>query len=156
MEGPEFLPPSVGTSYRDPNQKRASRKPFATKPGQAVPVWQRASSDGALAAFTVGINPLQILRLSVGRYMANIWVPTSYGSTSLTYGVLLGSDPGPLMMAFQSNQAVSGAIQLNVGDALPWYSEAPLWCLPIYGQTTGIVQLTEFFNPAVLDPSDQG
>jgi hypothetical protein len=155
MESPEYQPPGVGQSYSDPRIRRTAQQPFSTKPGQSIPVWQRASSDWTAGLFLIPTNPFPLLRNVIGRYAADVWVPASLGG-SAPNGVAIGPDPGPLQTYYATGSYGAGMVILNAGDSLAHYCEASMWVICQNGNTTGYVQFVDYFNPAVLDPSMEG
>jgi hypothetical protein len=42
--------------------------------------------------------------------------------------------------------------QINPGDSFMVDTEAPVWVGPLPGQTTGVVQVSECFNPTSGEP----
>jgi hypothetical protein len=115
------------------------RRPFATPNGEAVPVWQRATTDWSTFAFTSISGTVQIGGKVGGRFAISVWVPTT-----AALGVQIG--------ALRSQCDNSGGTPLNPGDSVTIMSEAPVFAAPQIGQTTGTVYVMDFFNTDVSGP----
>jgi hypothetical protein len=159
MDSPEWRPPGSETAWRDPTPRRVSPKPFATKPGYAVAVRQRAPAAVDTVYYTVQstLTPIQVCRRLIGRVSASVWVPAAVAG-SAPNGVLISEDDSGLWATAQTATLPGGGKFniLNAGDSLEHASEAPLWAFVIPGNTTGVVQVMDRYDPAIVTPGQEG
>ena len=129
------------------NRYTTGRKHFGIDNGEAVPVFERSSSN-----FTAGSTQVNssnggtsiVAGRVLGRKSMTIWVPTTWtnpsGTSTSPNGVVFGETEGELQSG--------GGAQLNPGDSITLDTEAPIWIGLIPGKTSGVVQYMATYNPA--------
>ena len=131
---------------------QTGNKHFSTSLAASVPVFERASHD-----FTTGQIPVSssfnggvstIVGRQPGRKSVTIAVPTSYVNAAgvnvtgaSVIGVIIGGSASEI-------QNPGGGWQLNAGDSITLYTEAPVYAGCINGQTSGFCQNQTDYNPA--------
>ena len=129
--GDEWSPPQ-GVQGQ---QWQPGRAPFSVPNANAVPVWQRATTDWSTAALTLNSTngTQQIAGRVTGRMSVTIWVP---GIAS--HGIQFSQDRG----AVDNNAGTP----LNPGDSVTINSEGPVYAGCQSGQTAGTVYVLDLFN----------
>ena len=129
MPAEEWVP---GPRDQAPASNRR-RRAFATPNGQAVPVWQRASSDWSTFPFTSISGTVQIAGTLGGRFAVTVWVPATSA-----HGVQIAPN--------RSQCDNNGGTPINPGDSVTIMSEGTVYAAPQSGQTTGTVYVVDLFN----------
>lgn len=124
-------------------RRPSGHQPFDTKNLDAVPTFERASSDWTSGTAILGGSGVtfQVAGRQRGRKAITLSVPSSYPNVSAIVGVAIGNSESEIQGDAQQPYV------LNEGDSISIYSEAPVWVGLISGQTTGIVQWKVEYNP---------
>lgn len=119
----------------------AASKPFDVPNANAVPVWERATTDWSTIALTLNsANGTQMVAgRVVGRKNVTLWVPGT-----ATLGCVFSSDRGAIDNG--------GGTPLNPGDSITIGSEGPVYAGCQSGQTSGTVYVMDLFNVAAPVP----
>lgn len=104
----------------------------------AVPVNERASESHNTRAYSINATSMLVGRRAGRKYVV-LSVPTTFNGSTNANGVQV-SDTRAYIDA-------NAGYQLNPGDSLEIDSEAPVWVGVLSGNTTGVIQWCECFDP---------
>ena len=139
QSGKDWEPP--GSVDPGVQEWRPGKKPFDTKPGLAIPVWERATEEFAEQVLNLssGMNAIAAAGRETGRKSVTLWVP-SIASYGCQFSRIRGKvDNG-------------NGMPLNPGDSITIGSEAPVYVGVQTGQSTGVVYVLDLMNPSSSIP----
>jgi hypothetical protein len=110
-----------------------------TPASQAVPVYERAAETHSTRCLSINSTSM-LLGRRVGRKYVVLSCPTTYNGSANANGFQVSDT--------RSYVDVNAGYQVNPGDSIEIDSEAPVWVGVLNGNTTGVVQWSEVFNPA--------
>lgn len=127
----------------DHDEPRREGASFSTDHAAAVPVYERAATGHTTHAKILGATPEMLFGVRAGRKYAVLSCPNTYtpvGGAAYT--------PKGFMVAEGREILDTGlGYQVNPGDSVEIDSEDTIWVAPLPGNTTGLVQYVETFNP---------
>ena len=126
--GPEFSPAPApqGQTFT------TGTKAFSVPHAEAIPVWERATTNFATKNLTLGATTQVAGRLP-GRKSVTLWVPGTAAQ-----GVQFSNNRGDVDSG--------NGTPLSPGDSVTIGSEAAVWAGPLSGQTSGTVYTLDLYN----------
>ena len=106
---------------------------------QAVPVYERAAETHSTRGLSINSTSM-LLGRRVGRKYVVLSCPTTYNGSTNANGFQVSDT--------RSYVDANAGYQVNPGDSIEIDTEAPVWVGVLSGNTTGVVQWSEVFNPA--------